>query len=413
MKASMRIPFALLCGVPFVMVLSNSMLIPVLPLMQSKMQLTPFQVGLIVTAFSVPAGLTIPLAGYISDKFGRKFVIVPALLIFGLGGLLAGLAASFTSRPFTWILGARILQGLGGGGTYQMAMALTGDIFQSSERAKALGLLESANGLGKVVSPILGSLAGLIVWFAPFFLYPLLAVPIAIGVWIKVNEPRRERQHNSIREYLGQIGRILSSNALSLTAAFLTGLVVLFMLFGLLSYLSDILEDGYTIKGLKKGFIIAIPVLSMAITSYLSGAWLQKQAEKTCKWASVVGTGLVAIAIVFPAFTTNLYLLLAAATLQGIGTGGALPAINLLITGTADQRERGMITALYGTARFFGAAFGPPVFGLFVAKSKHSLFIASAIVVALVGAMAFLCIKAPALPGQGDQNAMDDEQQEQ
>ncbi|HBK86489.1 MAG TPA: MFS transporter [Firmicutes bacterium] len=366
MKASMRIPFALLCGVPFVMVLSNSMLIPVLPLMQSKMQLTPFQVGLIVTAFSVPAGLTIPLAGYISDKFGRKFVIVPALFIFGLGGLLAGLAASFTSRPFTWILGARILQGLGGGGTYQMAMALTGDIFQSSERAKALGLLESANGLGKVVSPILGSLAGLIVWFAPFFLYPLLAVPIAIGVWIKVNEPRRERQHNSIREYLGQIGRILSSNALSLTAAFLTGLVVLFMLFGLLSYLSDILEDGYTIKGLKKGFIIAIPVLSMAITSYLSGAWLQKQAGKTCKWVSVVGTGLVAIAVIFPAFTTNLYLLLAAATLQGIGTGGALPAINLLITGTADQRERGMITALYGTARFFGAAFGPPVFGLFV-----------------------------------------------
>lgn len=400
MKASMRIPFALLCGVPFVMVLSNSLLIPVLPLMQAQMQLTPFQVGLIITAFSVPAGLTIPIAGYLSDRFGRKIVIVPALFVFGLGGLLAGLAALFTSRPFALILGARVLQGLGGGGTYQMAMALTGDIFQSSERAKALGLLESANGLGKVISPIIGSLAGLIIWFAPFFLYPLLAVPIAVGVWVKVKEPEIQREPENAKTYFSQIGQILKRDALSLTAAFLTGLLVLFMLFGLLSYLSDVLEDSYGIKGLRKGFVIAIPVLGMAATSYLSGAWLQKQAGKTCKWVSVLGMGLIAVALLFPAFTTNLYLLLAAATLQGIGTGGTLPAINLLITGAAAQRERGMITAFYGTARFFGAAFGPPIFGLLVAKRKITLFIAAAIIVALVGVMAYVCIKAPPQPNQ-------------
>lgn len=395
MKASMRIPFALLCGVPFVMVLSNSLLIPVLPLMQAQMQLTPFQVGLIITAFSVPAGLTIPIAGYLSDRYGRKVVIVPALFIFGLGGLLAGLAALLTSRPFPLILGARVLQGLGGGGTYQMAMALAGDIFQSSERAKALGLLESANGLGKVVSPILGSLAGLIIWFAPFFLYPLLAIPIALGVWIKVEEPEFQREQESARAYFRQIGKILKRDAWSLAAAFLTGLLVLFMLFGLLSYLSDVLEEAYGIKGLRKGFVIAIPVLGMATTSYLSGAWLQRQADKTRKWVSVVGMGLIAVALLFPSFTTNLYTLLAAATLQGIGTGGTLPAINLLITGTAAQRERGMITAFYGTARFFGAAFGPPIFGLLATKHKTALFLAAAITVALVGVMAYACLKAP------------------
>lgn len=404
MKASMRIPFALLCGVPFVMVLSNSLLIPVLPLMQAQMQLTPFQVGLIITAFSVPAGLTIPIAGYLSDRYGRKIVIVPALFIFGLGGLLAGIAALLSSRPFTLILAARVLQGLGGGGTYQMAMALTGDIFQSSERAKALGLLESANGLGKVVSPIIGSLAGLIIWFAPFFLYPLLAVPVAIGVWVKVTEPELEREHDSAKAYFNQIGQILRRDALSLAAAFLTGLLVLFMLFGLLSYLSDVLEDTYMIKGLRKGFVIAIPVLGMATTSYLSGAWLQKQVGKTCKWVSVIGMGLIAAALLFPAFTSNFHLLLAAATLQGVGTGGTLPAINLLITGAADQRERGMITALYGTARFFGAAFGPPIFGLLVAKSKPLLFMAAAVTVTLIGAMAYICIKAPRLPSQKDDN---------
>lgn len=404
MKASMRIPFALLCGVPFVMVLSNSMLIPVLPLMQAQMQLTPFQVGLIITAFSVPAGLTIPILGYLSDRFGRKIVIVPALFIFGLGGLLAGIAALLTSRPFPLILAARILQGVGGGGTYQMAMALTGDIFQSSERSKALGLLESSNGLGKVVSPILGSLAGLIIWFAPFFVYPILSVPIAIGVWLKVKEPEREPEHDSAKAYFLQIGQIFKRNALSLVAAFVAGGLVLFMLFGLLSYLSDALEDNYGIEGLRKGFVIAIPVLGMAVTSYLSGVWLQKQTGKVCKWISIIGLGLVAIALVFPAFTNNLYLLVAAATLQGVGTGGTLPAINLLITGAAAQSERGMITALYGTARFFGAAFGPPMFGLLVAKSKPLLFVASAIIVALMGIMSYVCIKAPEMPDQEEKN---------
>lgn len=400
MKANMRVPFAILCGVPFVMVLSNSMLIPVLPLMQAQMQLTPFQVGLIITAFSVPAGLTIPILGYLSDRFGRKVVIVPALFIFGLGGILAGVAALLISRPFPWILAARILQGIGGGGTYQMAMALTGDIFQSSERSKALGLLESANGLGKVVSPILGSLAGLIIWFAPFFVYPLLSIPIALGVWLKVKEPEREPEHDSAKAYFGQIGQIFKRNALSLVAAFLAGGLVLFMLFGLLSYLSDVLEDNYGIEGLRKGFVIAIPVLGMAATSYLSGVWLQKQTGKVCKWISIIGLGLVAIALVFPSFTTNLYLLVAVATVQGVGTGSTLPAINLLITGAAAQSERGMITALYGMARFFGAAFGPPMFGLFVTKSKPILFIASAIIVALMGIMSYVCIKAPQMPKQ-------------
>lgn len=400
MKANMRVPFAILCGVPFVMVLSNSMLIPVLPLMQAQMQLTPFQVGLIITAFSVPAGLTIPILGYLSDRFGRKVVIVPALFIFGLGGILAGVAALLISRPFPWILAARILQGIGGGGTYQMAMALTGDIFQSSERSKALGLLESANGLGKVVSPILGSLAGLIIWFAPFFVYPLLSIPIALGVWLKVKEPEREPEHDSAKAYFSQIGQIFKRNALSLVAAFLAGGLVLFMLFGLLSYLSDVLEDNYSIEGLRKGFVIAIPVLGMAATSYLSGIWLQKQTGKVCKWISIIGLGLVAIALVFPSFTTNLYLLVAVATVQGVGTGSTLPAINLLITGAAAQSERGMITALYGTARFFGAAFGPPMFGLLVAKSKPILFIASAIIVALMGIMSYVCIKAPQMPKQ-------------
>ncbi|NMA71676.1 MAG: MFS transporter, partial [Firmicutes bacterium] len=81
---------AALCSVPFVMVLGNSMLIPVLPAMGHALDVSPVQVGLLITAFSVPAGLLIPLAGALADRYGRKIIMVPALMLYGLGGLLAG-----------------------------------------------------------------------------------------------------------------------------------------------------------------------------------------------------------------------------------------------------------------------------------------------------------------------------------
>jgi len=172
MEGKMKGQFAVLAAVPFVMVLGNSMLIPIFPQLKKAMHLTQFQVGLIITAFSLPAGLLIPFTGAASDHVGRKTIMAPFLALYGLGGLIAGFAALLLDNPFPVVVAGRIVQGIGAGGTYQLAMALTGDIFQSSERVKCLGYLEAANGLGKVLSPILGSLFGLISWYATFFAYP-------------------------------------------------------------------------------------------------------------------------------------------------------------------------------------------------------------------------------------------------
>ncbi|MDP3486675.1 MAG: MFS transporter, partial [Bacillota bacterium] len=65
-------------------------------------------------------------------------------------------------------------------------------------------------------------------------------------------------------------------------------------------------------------------------------------------------------------------------SVQGIGSGLVLPAVNTLITGAAPREERGIITAFYGTIRFFGAALGPPIFGL-LSQKPFILFIGSSI----------------------------------
>ena len=172
---------AALSGVPLIMVLGNSMLIPVLPDIRNALNLSSLQVSLIITLFSLPAGLIIPVTGFLSDRYGRKAIIIPALIVYGAGGLIAALAAIFFKQnAYMLILAGRVIQGIGAAGTAPIAMALCGDLFIDKERSRSLGSIEASNGLGKVISPVLGAAIGLLAWYAAFVLFPLIVIRIHI-----------------------------------------------------------------------------------------------------------------------------------------------------------------------------------------------------------------------------------------
>jgi predicted MFS family arabinose efflux permease len=198
------LPFAVLCSVPFVMVLGNSMLIPILPKIKSALDLSQIQTGLIITAFSVPAGLVILFVGILSDRIGRKEVISPALIIYGLGGAGAALAGAFLKKSYPIIIAARVVQGIGAAGTAPIAIALTGDIFQSEERSKAQGLLEASNGLGKVLSPVLGAGSGLLSWWAPLMIAAILTRnPETVEALVAAGAEVNARDDNSWTPLMG------------------------------------------------------------------------------------------------------------------------------------------------------------------------------------------------------------------
>lgn len=391
-------PLTVLSAVPFIMVLGNSMLIPVLPEMKSALNISQLQVSLAITLFSVPAGLTIPLAGFLSDRINRRAIIAIALVIYGIGGVLAGTAfLLFKSQAYFLILTGRIIQGIGAAGTAPIAMALAGDIFTSNERSKVLGVLEAGNGLGKVVSPVLGAAVGLFAWWALFFLFPILCIPIALGIWFVVKEPKEKRQSQAIKKYVGSLKKIFNDKGVSLLTAFLSGTVVLFTLFGVLFYLSDYLETKYGIDGIPKGLILAIPVLAMTVASYISGRLGQKKSGSQ-KLMVLLGMGLLTLAMaIAPFFQDNTYVLIGALVIAGMGTGFVLPSLNTLITGSCGQEERGMITSLYGGVRFFGVAAGPPVFSLLMGKSSMLTFIVPAVLTALSGVLNIFFLKQQVL----------------
>lgn len=379
------VKFAALCGVAWVMVLGNSMLIPVLPQMGRAMQLSQLESGLIITSFSVGAGLTIPVFGFWADHVGRKAIIVPSLVLFGLAGALAGLSGLLLSSPFVWILAARFVQGIGAGGTYQLAMTLTGDIFQQGERTRALGYLESANGLGKVSAPLIGSALGALLWFLPFMFYLVASLPVALSVWWAISEPGGHLEQRPVGIYLGQVRRAVRRQKWALVGCFTLGLAALFLYFGMLSYLSDLLERRHGITGLYTGLVITVPVGAMAVSALLSSRYLSLLPRSRLRWGASGGLALAVVFLGLAAFLVDPILLVGAITGMSVGNGVALASLNSLVTGAVGKGTRGLVVSIYATVRHVGAATGPPAFGLLaMSREQTALLWFSLIGLALV-----------------------------
>lgn len=385
--------FIALATIPIVLVFGNSMLVPVLPVMQRELGISKFQSSLIISIFSLAAGIFIPVIGYLSDRFGRKIIIVPALIIYGGAGILAGFGAIWDS--YAVIIAARAIQGIAAAGTAPIAMALVGDLYDGGTESKALGLIEASNGTGKVLSPIIGSLLVLIVWYASFFAFPVFCALSLLAVIFLIKEPKHNGQ-NELSKYIKKIGQIFKEKGKWLITAFFAGSLGLFILFGVLFYLSNILEDEpYNIDGVMKGLVLAIPLLGMVITSYTTGSLIKKNG-KLMRW--LMNIGLVAMTLSLAAtlfFLKNIYVFIGLLTVSSIGTGLLLPCLNTMITGAIQKSERGMITSLYNSLRFLGVAAGPPLFGWMMDKSDSLVFISVSILSLITLGLVFFLIKPP------------------
>jgi len=391
-KQNTAMTVAAIGSIPLIMTLGNSMLIPILPTMKAKLDLTQFQVSLTITVFSVVAAVFIPILGYLSDRFSRKLIILPSLFLYGIGGILAGLAAAWFSAAFVWILIGRTLQGIGAAGTASIAMALTGDLFDKAQESKVLGIVEASNGFGKVLSPIIGSLAALIVWYAAFFVFPVFCAISIFLTWLFIKEKAKKKEPPSLRQYVTGIAGVFKKEGRWLLTAYLAGAVCLFTLFGILFYLSDVLEKYYHIDGVKKGLILAIPLLVMCTTSYLTGSKIGKN-QARMKKCIVTGLVFMTISYAILAFVSGLVLFLSVLVLSSVGTGLVLPCLNSFITNAVGKERRGFVTSLYSSVRFLGVAIGPPVFGKLMDWSVKGMFLSIAGLTLVCGILAFFLIR--------------------
>ena len=361
-------------SIPLVMTLGNSMLIPVLPAMERELEISPFQSSMIITIYSIVAILLIPLAGFLSDHIGRKKVIIPSLIITAIGGLISAWAGWKMDNPYWIILIGRALQGVGAAGAFPIVMPLVGDMFKTDEEvSSSLGLIETSNTLGKVLSPILGAFLAGFFWFIPFFSIPIFCLVSILLMFFLVKTPNKEEEPIPFRIFWDDIKDTFKQNWKWLYAVFMIGIILMFVLFAVLFYLSDTLEKIYDVKDVKKGLMLAIPLGGLCLASYITGK-LIKENKVLMKWVTFGGIVLLAVSIAALTFSNAMWFLIILFLLSGIGIGVGLPCLDAFITSGIEKQERGTVSSIYSSMRFIGVAAGPPIMALMMRYTENFIF---------------------------------------
>jgi MFS transporter, ACDE family, multidrug resistance protein len=364
-----------LSTVPLVMTLGNSMLIPVLPQIEKQLNVSGFKVSMIITVYSIVAILLIPIAGYLSDKWGRKKVIIPSLIIAGIGGTLTGWVCWKLENPYTWLIIGRLIQGIGSAGAMPVVIPCVGDMFNDEKDVSCgLGLVETSNTFGKVLSPILGSILAAIIWFLPFFAIPILCAISIILILIFVKPPtqKKKKEKKKFKKFIKSVRKIFRHNGRWLFTIFILGAIIMLILFGMLFYLSKILENHYHIYGILKGLVLAIPLAALSYTSYLTGKKIGDK-KSTMKKCIVIGFIFISLSFVIPIFMKHIVIIIANLIISGIGIGLSLPSLDALVTEGIEKEERGTITSLYSSLRFVGVAAGPPLFAFLMKGPDNNM----------------------------------------
>jgi ACDE family multidrug resistance protein len=347
-----------LWGVTLMAVLGTSSITPAFPTIVRELGVSSGQVGLLITVFTLPGIVMTPLLGVLSDRYGRKKILVPALLLFGI----AGGACAF-ARDFNVLLALRFFQGMGAAALGTLNVTVIGDIYDGRERSSALGYNSSVLSAGTASYPAIGGLLATFGWFYPFAL-PLAAIPIAIVVLFSLHNPE-PRNDDRLRDYFGSVWENLHDREVfGLIGASLLTFIVLFG--PQISYLPILMNARFDAPSYVIGAVLSSASVTTALTSTQLGRLTRRFSEKGLLKVAFV---LYAIALIVVAFTPSLPLLVLPAVLFGVAQGINLPNVFSLLNAHAPTENRGAFMATNGMSLRAGQTIGP----LFMASAAGTL----------------------------------------
>ena len=349
-------------------------ILPVLPLYAERFGASPTTVGLLLASFSVAQLLFAPVWGSVSDRIGRKPVLVLSLVGTAVGSLLTGLAGSL----LLLFLG-RILDGVSGA-SVSVAQASVADLAPPAERARLFGLLGAAFGVGFVAGPALGALAALGGPRLPFLLAAGVAGINAVAARRRLPETNPPESGRSAVVYDTESPTPPARSGLTslLLVAFFSlvafsAFEATFALFG-----EQRLSFGPTSTGLV--FTAVGVILVLVQTSLVRPVVARLGEGVTLRVALILNAGGLALLATVRSWWTLVPALLALV----VGQGLAQPSITSVVSGRARAGRRGRALGFQQSAGGLARVVGPVAGGLaFQHIGQGSPFVAGALVMVL------------------------------
>ncbi len=351
MSTTGRPPVLVIFAITISGITGNTLIAPAVVEILDGLDASQALAGLVIAAGTVPGIVLAPVIGLVADRFGRREILVPCLVLFGLAG---GAAALATDLPT--LLGLRLLQGAGSAGLVNLAIVLIGDHWDGTERSRIIGRNSAVLTVGLAVLPTIGgALTELGGWQAPFLLYPLsLVTAVVCWRWLPAGGARPEQ---SVRAQLTALRPHLARREVK--ALFAATAAVFALIFGaLLTLLPLVAESRFGLGPTVRGILLGLPALgstAMALNLGRLTAWIGRRALFGLgAGAFAVGLAVVGVAPVLP-------VLVVAVVVIGIGEGSTVPNLQDLGASAAPTAQRGVVVATQVASARVGQTFGPAV----------------------------------------------------
>ncbi len=343
---------------------------PALPAMTEPLAITDSQVGLVMTAYTLPAMVFVPLTGVLADMYGRRIVIVPSLLAFGIGGVAIGfvepIAAPLPTSAFQTILGLRVLQGAGVAGFMSLTVALLGDFYTGATGTTAQGLRVGGNGLGGILIPVIAGALAAIAWNVPFFLYGV-AFLVAGATVLFLPEPVSGIEEGaSVSETLGTYARSLRAELDDRRMAVLIsgGFARDFVRYAVITFVPLFAVRVLGASFAQAGGVLALRGAASIVVSPTTGSITGRFDHRRALLFSLILSG--ASVAVLPT-VTSLVALGALVLIYSVGDAIFSPVIKDAVTDATEDQYRSGVVGGMQLLKYGAQTASPAFFGLVLA----------------------------------------------
>jgi MFS family permease len=359
----------------FVDMMGAMIVLPLLPFYVLEMKARPSILGPLVSTFFIAQIIFSPLWGKLSDRYGRRPMILAGLLLSAAAFLLFGLA-----HTVLLLFLSRLVQGAGSG-TVGVVQAYVGDSIPAAERAKALGWVTAATSAGVVIGPAIGSAAAHFGNAAPGYVAATLCLLNFAFAWRWLPESKRKTTATagapvakaSVWRRLWEVVREPASPIGSLIWVYAIGMMAFMAMNAVLGlYLGRVY--GVT-KETIGTFYSFIGVISLVMRALLLGPVVRRMGEVAAMRLGTLAltVGMAAMPLVALLRLPHLALMAcfgAVATLMPVGTALLFPSTTALVSGRSPREEMGQIMGVQqlfgGIARFLGPIWSAWLFGVYI-----------------------------------------------
>ena len=356
-------PLATILLVVFVDLIGFGMIIPILPLYAKSFQAEEWQIGLLLGCYSFMQFLASPVLGYISDRIGRK----PVLLV-SLVGSAIGYAVMANAHSLTMLFIARIIAGICGA-SVGTAAAYIADITPPETRSRRMGLIGAAFGVGFVLGPAIGGILSHFWTVGPFWFGAGLAFLNAIAVLMFLSEPEKHVKRSEIATPIAPdaVDRTgVEGIAILIVTYFvaIAGFAIVTMIF------PQVLDRRFNLTPTQISLVFVFLGL---VGAFIQGGAIGRLAKRFGDY-KLAGVGLLvmAVSMLLMPLAQNMGLFLLFTFGLAVGNSLAQPTLTAMASRLAATTAQGRVIGTVQSSGSLGRVVGPAVGGFMLGRDRSA-----------------------------------------